>query len=137
MMFLAPKGFAACCDTWDNGLGNTPPFLLTDKMQSPPIFYLSMLYWVITSINDYWPKHCILGCGWTELNLLNSLNPWAKSLMKRMDLLYDNSDEVWQQIQNYFGDNLPAEISEQTAPPPALYKQDTRSIVPLISIEPR
>ena len=96
LLFLSPLGLAACCDTWDDGLGS-PALILTRTMRSCQLHYLYTLYWMLTSIGNYWPNHCVLGCGWTELNLSNPLNAWAKDILRRLDAGLLSNAELWRE----------------------------------------
>jgi hypothetical protein len=78
MLFLTSEGLAACCDTWDFGLGSHPLILLKE-MSSPRLYYQRILYSMSNKFSEYWPNNCVIGCGWTELNLNNPLSMLFKS----------------------------------------------------------
>jgi hypothetical protein len=120
LLFLSPLGGATCCDTWEEGIG-TPPFILTDTIHSCQIHYLFTLYWMLTSIGNYWPKHCVIGCGWTELNMMNPLNAWAKNILYRIDSGCLSNTELWKELLNKFRFSLGEKNYEEILPPMSTY----------------
>jgi len=120
VLFLAPDGVAACCDTWGDGLG-TPPVILTQTMLPPPVYYLHMLYWTLTSAKHYWPGHCVAGCGWTELNMRNPMNAWTKELIKPADHGSLNDREMWRELLRVFRGSLTSDMGSQDSPAVSVY----------------
>jgi hypothetical protein len=101
MTFLSPRGIAACCNLWDDGLG-TPPLILTGALDPPHLYYTRTLYSMLTWMAAIGSKYCVSGCGWTELNLANPLKLWATGLLNRYAHDPTCAGELWEEIREHF-----------------------------------
>jgi hypothetical protein len=77
MIFLTPYGFALCCDTWDDGIGSSKT-IISNTITTPSSYYKNALNYTLKNFHQLWPKNCVIGCGWTELNLNNKLSKELK-----------------------------------------------------------
>ena len=125
VLFLAPDGMAACCDTWGDGPG-TPPIILTKTLIPPPLYYLCTLYWMLTAEQQYWPRNCVVGCGWTELNMRNPMNAWTKELIQRGRHGSLDDREMWNELLRVFRASLTSNLHSQNPPAMSVYMRSRR-----------
>jgi hypothetical protein len=76
---------------------------------------------MLTSAKHYWPGHCVAGCGWTELNLSNPMNPWTQELIRPKDHGSSDDREMWNELLGVFRESLTSDLRTQDPPAGSVY----------------